>query len=306
MKMCSSRNAPRSGFTLIELLVVIAIIAILAAILLPALAAAKRKGQQATCQNNVKQLTLADILYVQDNNQYIQPNGGTYAGNGSEWMGCLFGYFAKSTNVMLCPSAATPETRATTGNGPYNEGNTTGSANTAFNRAVSGGTSGWTSISASYQANGWFYFDGAKGDGDGNSGDGCSESSHGVADPEWFYVSEAAMKHPSVSPFFVDGVWMDAWPNENDAPAVNLYYGQYGGHDNEMGRFTIQRHGFDPIHAEQNHTTPWTQASPRGGVNAGLGDGHVEISKLQNLWYYEWHRNWGVTIPIKIGTPSNN
>ena len=100
---CYGRQNHDRGFTLIELLVVIAIIAILAAMLLPALASAKRKAYATQCVSNVKQLQLGWIMYAGDFNDACMPNSPS-TGNGATWVGNNpedWGFRDANTNALL-------------------------------------------------------------------------------------------------------------------------------------------------------------------------------------------------------------
>ena len=117
LKAHAKNRSVRNGFTLIELLVVIAIIAILAAILLPVLARASLRAKATQCMNNQKQISMAGIMYGNDNNDYIvpydsigttikgaifHPEGLNDANDDTEWRDMLCVLYVNNSNCFNC------------------------------------------------------------------------------------------------------------------------------------------------------------------------------------------------------------
>jgi prepilin-type N-terminal cleavage/methylation domain-containing protein/prepilin-type processing-associated H-X9-DG protein len=258
--MLNVRRTRRSAFTLIELLVVIAIIAILAAMLLPALANAKRRAQQISCVNNLKQLTLANIMYVNDMKVWVGPMNSDPTKSQGDWMGAMLSYYGNATNVLFCATA--PDK----GN-PKGLDNPPGTADSAWHWTISTPT-----YASSYGYNSWL---------DG----GIGNSNTYPAGP---YKNDASIQSAVLTPMFMDSIWINLDPTEKDSPARDLYTGdqtQAG-----MPRVTIVRHGGLAPGSAPKALAPGV-ALP-GAINISFVDGHVELVKIQNLWTYYWHRGW--------------
>jgi prepilin-type N-terminal cleavage/methylation domain-containing protein/prepilin-type processing-associated H-X9-DG protein len=199
----ASATASREGFTLIELLVVIAIIAILAALLLPALGKAQAAAQRTACMNDLKQLGLSVRLYIEDFACYPPRIDNADL---ARWPAALFRYY-RNTNMLVCPSEV-----ALYGKFPGNNaGGGTGYADYPADNAP-----------CSYVMNGW------------------NDVFPNEWQVETIYMKESKMLKPADTIIIgerrhsdIDDFWMDVFETENGGYNNLIYcvqHARHGGH----------------------------------------------------------------------------
>jgi len=247
----------RRAFTLTELLVVIAIIAILMAVLMPALSRVRTQARGVACKSNLHQWGLIFAMYTDENNgrfySGLVKNTESGVANGEWWRETMVP-LSKNKKMWLCPTAfknrsSLSATESRPAEHPFDAWAVP---------ASQGGDEG------SYAPNGWM----------------CNipagYTSMWGRSPAANYWRTPHVKGADNVPIFTEGWWVDGWPQENDTPAPfgdkrpDLPVGR-----DEMSRLCVNRHG--------------------GGQFCLFADWSVRKVALKQLWTLKWHKNFNIS-----------
>ncbi len=251
----------RVGFTLIELLVVIAIIALLMAILMPALQRVKKQAKTVACLSLLKQWGLYFSMYTQEYDGYFMQgfNGVAPGGSNNRWCKAMGTYYKYDSDQTCCPSATKPWTDEN-GNSTGLEGTYRGSTS-AWGYYQQGG---WLKpLKGSYGINGWC-----------NHPD--TGHSHG-GKPEQDHWRTPNVKQAGYVPLFLGAQRYNIWPEHFEVPPD--FDGQQRG-DSHMKRICLNRH--------------------KDFVNSLFLDWSARKVGLKELWTMRWHRSYNTAGPWTV------
>ena len=265
------KDRPR-GFTLIELLVVIAIIAVLMAILMPALQRVKKQARSVTCQALLRQWGVIWRMYCDDNDGRFPGVESTLNWPRGHWILPLRHLYQTKSKILKCPEAMRPlDARASgeTHGGPCN--------------TYVMGSGGIFDLQeeCSYGANCWIFYTNA-------------DIQNRPA--EWHWKSMNSVTRSAEIPLFGDSMWRGGGPVAGSEPGFNMnhnkavpgaYNGDWTGAGYEMKHFCIDRHG--------------------GFINWVFVDGGVKKIGIKQLWTLRWHKQSNVAGPwTKAGGVKND
>lgn len=251
----------RKAFTLVELLVVIAIIALLMAILMPALNRVREQGRMVKCLANMKQWNLIAAMYTEENQGKFWPSdAGTQC---YWWIKYIEDKYKdwKTNKLWFCPSAQKPQTDE--------RGVTTPVLNIYNAWGIYKGTGlGPNGIAGSIGINGYVLIPYPP-------VGGATTYEPGVSVQNGWKTAGAAGSNNI--PLFTEGLRFDFWPTEDQAPSAREHAAWEDASRNNMTRICINRH--------------------QGFISMAFLDFSARKVGLKELWRLKWHRTFNTSGP---------